>query len=399
MSQQTAVPQLSLPDKFDLLELKVKGKVFERPWEIRTGLVGLIARRHQAQIGAPGVGKTWLVDVIISFIEGLDPHKNYFHTQLTPFSTPPDVNGALSLKGLEQDIIRYNTAGMLPEAAVAFLDEGFNGNSAMLNSLLGMMNEGIFFNGGSPTKIPLGTIFFGSNVMPVGPELAAMADRVSFWHKVEGVKEMSNFAQMARDKCVPRSRRLAANDPVITWDEVLQAQEEADEIEVSELVIEKLCELKIALGKKGIFPTDRHMMDCIPIVKAQAWRNRRPIADLEDMRLLRFAVCNDFTQFATVKNIVIEICNPMDAEANELLDLIEGYALEAAKLQGSAGDVKAQTVAIELKDKLARAEERLDQMMEEAKKSPSRTEVVEDAKARVTAVTDGLLFDLFGIKP
>ena len=44
---------------------------------------------------------------------------------------------------------------MLPEADVAFLDELLNANSAILNSLLLVLNERVFRRGRETRKLPL----------------------------------------------------------------------------------------------------------------------------------------------------------------------------------------------------------------------------------------------------
>ncbi len=43
----------------------------------------------------------------------------------------------------------------LPEATVAFVDEIFKANSAILNTLLTLLNERLFDNGASRVRVPL----------------------------------------------------------------------------------------------------------------------------------------------------------------------------------------------------------------------------------------------------
>ena len=47
------------------------------------------------------------------------------------------------------------TAGYLPEASVAFIDEVFKANSAILNTLLTILNERLFDNGATRVRVPL----------------------------------------------------------------------------------------------------------------------------------------------------------------------------------------------------------------------------------------------------
>ena len=47
------------------------------------------------------------------------------------------------------------TEGYLPSAAVAFIDEIFKANSAILNTLLTILNERLFDNGSERSRVPL----------------------------------------------------------------------------------------------------------------------------------------------------------------------------------------------------------------------------------------------------
>ena len=47
------------------------------------------------------------------------------------------------------------TEGYLPAASVAFIDEVFKANSAILNTLLTILNERLFDNGADRVRVPL----------------------------------------------------------------------------------------------------------------------------------------------------------------------------------------------------------------------------------------------------
>ncbi len=66
---------------------------------------------------------------------------------------------------------------MLPEAEVAFLDEIFLGSTAILNTLLGLLQERVFRRGHSILTCPLRICVAATNKMPESDNLAAFADR------------------------------------------------------------------------------------------------------------------------------------------------------------------------------------------------------------------------------
>ena len=61
----------------------------------------------------------------------------------------------VALAGLENDEYTRKTDGYLPTAEVAFIDEIFKANSAILNALLTLLNERLFDNGNQRLEVPL----------------------------------------------------------------------------------------------------------------------------------------------------------------------------------------------------------------------------------------------------
>ncbi len=73
--------------------------------------------------------------------------------------------------------MEVETSGMLPEAEIAFLDEVFLGSTAILNTLLGLLNERVFRRGHTVRAVPLRVAVGASNALPEDESLAAFADR------------------------------------------------------------------------------------------------------------------------------------------------------------------------------------------------------------------------------
>jgi hypothetical protein len=66
-----------------------------------------------------------------------------------------ELFGPLSMRALEDDKYVRQIDGYLPDATVAFIDEIFKANSAILNTLLTILNERLFDNGSDRIRVPL----------------------------------------------------------------------------------------------------------------------------------------------------------------------------------------------------------------------------------------------------
>jgi MoxR-like ATPase len=148
------------------------GGLVER--EVLVELIGLaaVAGEHLLVIGPPGTAKSQAVRRVAQVLGG-----RYFEYLLGRFTEPNEIFGPVDLRKLQTGIVEIETAGMLPEAEVAFLDEVFLGSTAILNTLLQLLNERSFRRGSTQMAVPLRVCVGASNALPEVSELAAFADR------------------------------------------------------------------------------------------------------------------------------------------------------------------------------------------------------------------------------
>lgn len=151
----------------------LKADFIGRDEAIEVIALATLCREHVLLVGPPGTAKTAL---LTRFARLLDTEP--FTYLLTRFTEPTELFGPVDVKQFQDNsVFRVNTDGMLPKARLAFLDEVFEGSSAILNSLLTLINERTFYNGSQPEPSDLITLLGASNEVPEDPVLAAFSDR------------------------------------------------------------------------------------------------------------------------------------------------------------------------------------------------------------------------------
>jgi MoxR-like ATPase len=131
-----------------------------------------VVSEHLLVIGPPGTAKSEAVRRIARRLGG-----RYFEYLVGRFTEPTEIFGPIDLRRLKEGVVETETRGMLPEADVAFLDEIFLGSTAILNTLLTILNERTFRRGHTSITCPLRVCVGAANRLPEDAELAAFADR------------------------------------------------------------------------------------------------------------------------------------------------------------------------------------------------------------------------------
>lgn len=144
----------------------------ERESLVELVVLSAVAREHLLVVGPPGTAKSEAVRRVARRLRG-----RTFEYLLGRFTEPSEIFGPVDLRKLRDGLVETETKGMLPEAEIAFLDEVFLGSTAILNTLLGILNERTFTRGHTRVRCPLRVCVGASNRLPDDEQLAAFADR------------------------------------------------------------------------------------------------------------------------------------------------------------------------------------------------------------------------------
>jgi MoxR-like ATPase len=281
--------------KLEEIKNALNAKFFERENVVEAILIAILSRQHMLMIGPAGTAKSALSEELAKIVQGTQ----YFQWLLTRFSTPEEVFGPLSLKDLEQGVYKRNTATKMPEANLVFLDEIFKANSAILNSLLTLINERLFYNNGSPVQVPLMSVIGASNEYPEeGEGLEALFDRFLLRFEIDYIADETNFVSMM--KGAGQHQQM----PSMTMNELVQLQFVTDMVAIPEEVYETLSKIRKELRDEGIRPSDRRFKQSLSVLQAKALINQRQVVKVDDIVILENALWETVDQKDAVSSIV-----------------------------------------------------------------------------------------------
>jgi MoxR-like ATPase len=370
---QEATTTTDTREKLARVERELGAEVLEREEVVRSMILALIAGEHVLLLGPPGTAKSRLARSLCERISGA----SYFYACLNRSSLPDEVFGPLMLSALREDRFERNTQGMLPEAEVAFVDEVFKSNSAVLNGMLPILNERVYKSGASAAPVPLQMAVCASNEMPEDrEELSALYDRLLVRHLVLPIRDERSFEAvlLGRTRYAPPP---AAPRTTITLSEIVRAREEASEVDLSG-VVSQVSEIRRDLLEKGIEPSVRRFDRSCYLVRASAYLGGRGEANEEDLAPLRHVLWEETEQIGTVADAILCRANPYLKDAQDLADEAEEVRSEALK----ADELEAASMGAEANRKLKGIEGRLLDLRLKAKGAGRSTDAIDAALSR-----------------
>ncbi len=208
-----------------------------------------------------------------------------FEYLLGRFTEPAEIFGPVDLRRLREGVVEVNTAGMLPEADVAFLDEVFLGSTAILNTLLGILNERRFKKGSTSVQCPLRVCIGASNELPTERSLQAFADRFLLRSFVDSVSDPRLEELLAGGRAASKHVSTRVADFAVV-DVLADAARDVDLDAVRPAIAHAVRALRTA----GVQLSDRRIVKLQGLVAAAAVIDGRVVASAADLWPIIYAV-------------------------------------------------------------------------------------------------------------
>src|SRR3990167_1297333 len=336
-------------EKLQLLavETHLNSQVVEREEEIRGLLLSLLAKQHVLLLGPPGTGKSLTANLLTQSVTD----SNLFEILMTRFTKPEEVFGPPSLPDLKAGKYAFIKEGTIRESQIAFLDEIFKANSAILNSLLKIVNERVFHNGScGAEKVPLMSLIGASNELPQGEDLSALFDRFMCKYLVKPVQDQNNIRRMLHS--TPQV------GPTIYLSSLETLQKQTNQVK-TDTYLDQHLHLLLKLRGEGFNISDRKAREYLSLLKASAVLAGRNHVILEDARILAHVYWQEPDQVKKLKSLIWEFINPHDKYALEQYDAATEIFQRATnptddgKVSVEESFNSIRTIQIELKQRIS----------------------------------------------
>ena len=300
----------------------------ERDDQARCLVLAVLCGEHALFIGPPGTAKSELARRLHRLVGG-----RYFERLLTRFTVPEELFGPLSLNALDEGRYERLVEGYLPSATVAFLDEVFKANSAILNALLTLLNERMFDQGAARMRVPLVTVIAASNESPQDEALRAFQDRFLLRCPVAPVSD-AGFAQL-----LATTQDAYPEPDAMSLEELEATRRLAGSVSLPDRIRQDLLALRALLQRLGASVSDRRWVRIVHALKVAAITNGRSAVDLGDLWPLPFMVCETPEQFEPVRDWLAGLLGASrEVEPQWLARVVEAFDRQI-ELEASAAEI------------------------------------------------------------
>lgn len=227
-------------------------------------LASILTKQNAFLFGAPGTGKSELVREISNGFSG----SKFFGYLLSPTTDPSELFGPVAVSKLLKDEYVRDVEGYLPDSNIAFLDELFRGSSAVLNSLLTILNERTFNNGRHVITTPVQSIVAATNSFPQEESLQAFCDRFLFRPTVDCLKLPASKATL--DSWAVGVQERPSIQSELTFEDLIELQQEVERVKINDQFLDSFRQTLELLEARGITVSDRRRVQILKFMRGWA---------------------------------------------------------------------------------------------------------------------------------
>lgn len=283
--------------------------VFEKEHTIALSLLAALTGESIFLLGPPGVAKSLVARRLKLAFK--DAHA--FEYLMSRFSTPDEIFGPVSISKLkDEDTYERITAGYLPTATVAFLDEIWKAGPAIQNALLTVINEKIYRNGRFTVSVPLKGLIAASNELPSkGEGLEALYDRFLIRQFVGCIEQEFAFDQMIA--ATRNTEPTIAPELPITDEQYFDLQLKAEKVTIHYTIFELIHNVKRQVEQYNtqrgedltpIYVSDRRWKKIVALLRTSAHLNDSSAIRFADCLLMSYCLWDEVSQLPIVEEIV-----------------------------------------------------------------------------------------------
>ena len=269
---------------------------------IRLLIISAIAGEHMVLIGPPGTAKSAMIRQFSRLIQA-----QYFEYLLTRFTEPNELFGPVDIKVFREGTYMRRIDNMLPTSEVVFLDEIFKSNSAILNSLLTILNERRFANGSNIIEVPLLCLYGASNEVPNDDALEAIYDRFLLRVYSDNLDSFHFHGLIEKGLAYETAKltdRGKPPQPVLSSKSLHQLHAELPRyLRFTPEFVAKYKGLVFQIRNEGVTISDRRVIKILKLFAASALFDGRTTADESDFFVLKH-IWNNLDQREILRDIV-----------------------------------------------------------------------------------------------
>jgi MoxR-like ATPase len=365
------------------IEGSINAHVAERRDAVRAMLLAFCVQEHVFFFGPPGTAKTQMIECLRSCITGARQTYKLLHK----FCTADELIGPMDLVEFQQNrVFKRNLEGGIAQVEIGFLDEVFKANSAVLNTLLPILNERRLDN----AQIPLRMCGSASNEFPAENTLQALYDRFLFRDCVSYVSNHRTKMSLRRRKAGLAKQAQAFVPPcTLSLDEWDAIAADVDRVILPDAILEAQLKLEKLLKDQGMVVSDRRGIQALRVLKAEAWLNGEKEASQDSLQALRYVYWDTLAQ----RDTLIPLLEAMERTAIAGVLAVMDSALR--EWQDRPSDpFEYRAIMGELESKLTTARAEAKRLQSEGKFGKRANDKINDRGKELREALDTLVRDL-----